>query len=58
MHMKSSPIALLFSVTKIAASTIPEGMRAKDSESPGRVVGIHFFNPVPVMVRESEFLMK
>ncbi|CDO72619.1 hypothetical protein BN946_scf184985.g38 [Trametes cinnabarina] len=40
------------SITKIAASTIPEGKTASDPEgqaSPSRVVGLHFFNPVPVM---------
>ena len=42
------------SITKIAASTIPEGKTAADpegKESASRVVGLHFFNPVPVMVR-------
>lgn len=41
------------SITKIAASTIPEGKTASDPEgqaSTSRVVGLHFFNPVPVMV--------
>ncbi|EIW53989.1 uncharacterized protein TRAVEDRAFT_31193 [Trametes versicolor FP-101664 SS1] len=40
------------SITKIAASTIPEGKTASDpegQESTSRVVGLHFFNPVPVM---------
>ncbi|KAI0710309.1 3-hydroxyacyl-CoA dehydrogenase [Cerioporus squamosus] len=40
------------SLTKIAASTIPQGKTASDpegKESAGRVVGLHFFNPVPVM---------
>ncbi|EKM53610.1 uncharacterized protein PHACADRAFT_260050 [Phanerochaete carnosa HHB-10118-sp] len=40
------------SITKIAASTIPEGHSASSKEglqSPSRVVGLHFFNPVPVM---------
>ncbi|KAM5545016.1 hypothetical protein V8D89_001127 [Ganoderma adspersum] len=40
------------SITKIAASTIPEGKTAADpegKESASRVVGLHFFNPVPVM---------
>ncbi|KAJ8501810.1 hypothetical protein ONZ51_g424 [Trametes cubensis] len=40
------------SITKIAASTIPEGKTASDPEgreSASRVVGLHFFNPVPVM---------
>ena len=42
------------SITKIAASTIPQGKTAADpegKESTSRVVGLHFFNPVPVMVR-------
>ncbi len=42
------------SLTKIAASTIPQGKTANDPEgkaSASRVVGLHFFNPVPVMVR-------
>ncbi|KIP08640.1 hypothetical protein PHLGIDRAFT_87836 [Phlebiopsis gigantea 11061_1 CR5-6] len=40
------------SITKIAASTIPEGQSSASKEglqSPARVVGLHFFNPVPVM---------
>jgi 3-hydroxybutyryl-CoA dehydrogenase len=39
------------SVTKIAASTIPEGVSAthESAKSAERVVGVHFFNPVPVM---------
>lgn len=40
------------SITKIAAATIPEGQSASSKEglkSPSRVVGLHFFNPVPVM---------
>ncbi|KAI0667099.1 3-hydroxyacyl-CoA dehydrogenase [Trametes maxima] len=40
------------SITKIAASTVPEGKSASDpegQESASRVVGLHFFNPVPVM---------
>ncbi|THH27827.1 hypothetical protein EUX98_g6367 [Antrodiella citrinella] len=40
------------SITKIAAATIPEGQTASSSEgskSASRVVGLHFFNPVPVM---------
>ncbi|KAF4620509.1 hypothetical protein D9613_000981 [Agrocybe pediades] len=40
------------SITKIAASTIPEGQSAASEEgkkSASRVVGLHFFNPVPVM---------
>lgn len=40
------------SITKIAAATIPEGETAaseKGKQSAGRVVGLHFFNPVPVM---------
>ncbi|KAI0753458.1 3-hydroxyacyl-CoA dehydrogenase [Daedaleopsis nitida] len=53
-----SPKAILasntssISITKIAATTIPKGMNASDSaakESTSRVVGLHFFNPVPVM---------
>ncbi|KAL1744828.1 3-hydroxyacyl-CoA dehydrogenase [Schizophyllum fasciatum] len=40
------------SMTKIAAATIPQGSNAaseKGKHSAGRVVGLHFFNPVPVM---------
>lgn len=40
------------SITKIAAATIPEGHSAADEQgrkSAARVVGLHFFNPVPVM---------
>ncbi|CCM02978.1 uncharacterized protein FIBRA_05093 [Fibroporia radiculosa] len=40
------------SVTKIAAATIPEGKSAADEQAlknASRVVGLHFFNPVPVM---------
>ncbi|GJE94649.1 3-hydroxyacyl-CoA dehydrogenase [Phanerochaete sordida] len=40
------------SITKIAAATIPEGQSAASKEGlkgPSRVVGLHFFNPVPVM---------
>ncbi|KAI0821166.1 3-hydroxyacyl-CoA dehydrogenase [Irpex lacteus] len=40
------------SITKIAAATVPEGHTASSAEgqrSAGRVVGLHFFNPVPVM---------
>ncbi|KAI0785837.1 3-hydroxyacyl-CoA dehydrogenase [Abortiporus biennis] len=40
------------SITKIAASTIPEGHTASSElgqKSAARVVGLHFFNPVPVM---------
>ncbi|TRM68944.1 3-hydroxyacyl-CoA dehydrogenase [Schizophyllum amplum] len=40
------------SITKIATSTIPQGSTAASEEgkqSAGRVVGLHFFNPVPVM---------
>ncbi|EIN06667.1 hypothetical protein PUNSTDRAFT_115190 [Punctularia strigosozonata HHB-11173 SS5] len=40
------------SITKIAAATLPEGVSAASDEGrqvTGRVVGIHFFNPVPVM---------
>ncbi|KZT72449.1 hypothetical protein DAEQUDRAFT_705606 [Daedalea quercina L-15889] len=53
-----SPSAILasntssISITKIAASTIPEGSSAADEagkKSASRVVGLHFFNPVPVM---------
>ncbi|KAK0454419.1 3-hydroxyacyl-CoA dehydrogenase [Armillaria borealis] len=53
-----SPEAILasntssISITKIAASTIPEGVSAASEagkKTAGRVVGLHFFNPVPVM---------
>ncbi|KAJ7736856.1 3-hydroxyacyl-CoA dehydrogenase [Mycena metata] len=40
------------SITKIAAAAIPQGVSAASAEgikSAGRVVGLHFFNPVPVM---------
>ncbi|KAI0087113.1 3-hydroxyacyl-CoA dehydrogenase [Irpex rosettiformis] len=40
------------SITKIAAATVPQGFAASSAEgqrSAGRVVGLHFFNPVPVM---------
>jgi 3-hydroxybutyryl-CoA dehydrogenase len=40
------------SITKIARSVIPEGASATGEEgkaASGRVVGLHFFNPVPVM---------
>ncbi|KAH0588681.1 hypothetical protein H2248_004491 [Termitomyces sp. 'cryptogamus'] len=40
------------SITKIAASAIPVGVSATSDagkQSAGRVVGLHFFNPVPVM---------
>lgn len=40
------------SITKIAASTLPKGVSAASDEgkkTAGRVVGLHFFNPVPVM---------
>ncbi|KAG8736321.1 hypothetical protein FRC10_009462 [Ceratobasidium sp. 414] len=40
------------SITKIAAAAIPEGISPASEEgkkSAGRVVGLHFFNPVPVM---------
>ncbi|KAJ7072844.1 3-hydroxyacyl-CoA dehydrogenase [Mycena amicta] len=40
------------SITKIAASAIPAGLSAASEQgkkSAGRVVGLHFFNPVPVM---------
>jgi len=40
------------SITKIAAAAIPEGVTPASEEgkkSAGRVIGLHFFNPVPVM---------
>jgi len=40
------------SITKIAAAVVPEGVSAASAEGQrvaGRVVGLHFFNPVPVM---------
>ncbi|OAX35968.1 hypothetical protein K503DRAFT_867900 [Rhizopogon vinicolor AM-OR11-026] len=40
------------SITKIAAAVIPEGASAASEQgkaASGRVVGLHFFNPVPVM---------
>ncbi|KAL9712226.1 hypothetical protein Ac2012v2_005304 [Leucoagaricus gongylophorus] len=40
------------SITKIAASAVPPGVNSGSSEGQkiaGRVVGLHFFNPVPVM---------
>jgi len=40
------------SITKIAASVVPQGESAASAlgkSSAGRVVGLHFFNPVPVM---------
>ncbi|KAG8853553.1 hypothetical protein FRB91_004763 [Serendipita sp. 411] len=40
------------SITKMAAAAIPKGETAaseKGKASAGRVVGLHFFNPVPVM---------
>lgn len=40
------------SITKIARAVIPEGASAAGEEgkaASGRVVGLHFFNPVPVM---------
>ncbi|KAK7057713.1 3-hydroxybutyryl-CoA dehydrogenase [Favolaschia claudopus] len=40
------------SITKIAAAAVPGGMSAASDAgkaSAGRVVGLHFFNPVPVM---------
>ncbi|TCD66272.1 hypothetical protein EIP91_001601 [Steccherinum ochraceum] len=58
LSAKLSPEAILatntssISITKIAAATIPEGQTAASSEgakSASRVVGLHFFNPVPVM---------
>ncbi|KAF9012660.1 3-hydroxyacyl-CoA dehydrogenase [Cyathus striatus] len=40
------------SITKIASSAVPQGVSSASEEgkkSAGRVVGLHFFNPVPVM---------
>ncbi|KAL4064296.1 3-hydroxyacyl-CoA dehydrogenase [Scleroderma yunnanense] len=40
------------SITKIAAAVLPEGVSAASEQgkaTTGRVVGLHFFNPVPVM---------
>lgn len=40
------------SITKIAASALPQGLNPASEEgkaSASRVVGLHFFNPVPVM---------
>ncbi|KAF8504639.1 3-hydroxyacyl-CoA dehydrogenase [Russula emetica] len=40
------------SITKIAASAVPQGESAASAvgkRSAGRVIGLHFFNPVPVM---------
>jgi len=40
------------SITKIAAAVVPEGVSAASEEGrrvAGRIVGLHFFNPVPVM---------
>ncbi|KAJ6590116.1 3-hydroxyacyl-CoA dehydrogenase [Mycena vulgaris] len=40
------------SITKIAAAAVPAGLSAASDagkSSAGRVVGLHFFNPVPVM---------
>ncbi|KAI9465189.1 3-hydroxyacyl-CoA dehydrogenase [Lactarius psammicola] len=40
------------SITKIASSAVPQGESAASAlgkSSAGRVVGLHFFNPVPVM---------
>ncbi|KAJ7658527.1 3-hydroxyacyl-CoA dehydrogenase [Mycena rosella] len=40
------------SITKIAAAAVPAGVSpasAQGKQSAGRVVGLHFFNPVPVM---------
>ncbi|KIJ51358.1 hypothetical protein M422DRAFT_26777 [Sphaerobolus stellatus SS14] len=40
------------SITKIASTVVPEGVTASSEEgkkSASRVVGLHFFNPVPVM---------
>ncbi|KAG2745393.1 hypothetical protein P692DRAFT_20850119 [Suillus brevipes Sb2] len=40
------------SITKIAGAVIPQGVSAAGEEgkaASGRVVGLHFFNPVPVM---------
>jgi len=39
-------------ITKIAAATIPKGLNSASEEAQkiaSRVVGLHFFNPVPVM---------
>ncbi|KAF8523248.1 hypothetical protein JB92DRAFT_3087524 [Gautieria morchelliformis] len=44
------------SITKIASTVIPEGSSAASlsgKQSASRVVGLHFFNPVPVMVPSS-----
>jgi len=58
LSAKVSPDTILatntssISITKIAAATIPEGQTASSAEgskSASRVVGLHFFNPVPVM---------
>ncbi|KIM53186.1 hypothetical protein SCLCIDRAFT_32106 [Scleroderma citrinum Foug A] len=40
------------SITKIAAAVLPDGVSAASEQgqaATGRVVGLHFFNPVPVM---------
>ncbi|KAH9949244.1 3-hydroxyacyl-CoA dehydrogenase [Amylocystis lapponica] len=39
------------SITKLAAATVPDGKAASEEgmKSASRVVGLHFFNPVPVM---------
>ena len=37
------------SLTKIAAAAVKSGEDPSTSDSPGRVVGLHWFNPVPVM---------
>ncbi|KAF8674805.1 hypothetical protein AX14_005229, partial [Amanita brunnescens Koide BX004] len=40
------------SITKIAASAVPKGISPSSEQgkkNAGRVVGLHFFNPVPVM---------
>ncbi|KAH8103602.1 3-hydroxyacyl-CoA dehydrogenase [Cristinia sonorae] len=59
LSQKVSPDAILatntssISITKIAASTIQEGQTASSAEgskSALRVVGLHFFNPVPKLV--------
>jgi 3-hydroxybutyryl-CoA dehydrogenase len=61
-----SPEAILatntssISITKIAAAAIPQGTTAASEEgkaSTGRVVGLHFFNPVPVMVCYTWYLL-
>ena len=41
------------SITKIASAAIPDvsSTSAKGLQITSRVVGLHYFNPVPVMVR-------